>query len=425
MKVRIPGRQTLKGKIAAPGSKPYTHRALLASLLSKGETTILVPSKCDDTQRTLKGIQALGADVVVEYDRILSQGIGEISPRLNTNIHCGDSGTTLRLLTAVAATSSTWIRLNASPSLARRPMAPLLESLSELGASTSIGEDSQGSEIRVKGPLKGGETWIKGNVSSQFISGLLFAAPLAKSDVTIHVIDRLQSRPYVELSLEILRRHGIRTERSNDGYFVPSLQEYRPASHRVPGDFSSASFLLAGAGIAGDEVTITGVNGYDYEPDKAIVKLLCEIGAEPKSNGDALTVKRTELRPFKFDASDNPDLVPPLQVIASFANGESEITGVDRLRFKETNRVETVPAELQKMGANIMIDNDRIRIQGASELRGSVLDSRGDHRVAMACSIAALAAEGESDLYHAEAVSKSYPEFFRDLTTLGVQLYVE
>ena len=423
MKVRIPGRQTLNGTIDAPGSKAYTHRALLASLMTKGRTSILGPSWCDDTRRTLGAIQALGAETSIENRNVVSEGVGEVSPEFSVSIDCGDSGTTLRLLAAVAATSPRWIGLNISSGLAQRPIAPLLKSIVDLGGSV---DDSHGeSQIRVKGPLQGGETWIQGNVSSQFISGLLFAAPLAQRDVTVHVTEQLQSRPYVEMTIDVLDKHGIKIFKSEDNFHVPAPQEYQPAFHKVPGDFSSASFLIAGAVIAGDEVTINGLNSHSFEPDGVILKLLDDIGVETRSNGDSLTVGKSHMRAFKFDASDNPDLVPPLQLLASFADGESEITGVSRLRFKESNRLESLPAELVKLGAKIAVDNDRIKVHGTEELRGSILNSRGDHRVAMTCSVAAIAAQGESDIYNAEVVSKSYPEFFKDLTALGVELDVE
>ncbi len=370
-------------------------------------------------------IQTLGAYVRVENDTTIVRGTGNVSPGSDGIIDCGESGASLRFLTALAATSQRGIRLNASRGLSQRPHDPLLRSINELGASVAVRKTDQGSEFLVKGPLKGGETWIEGTVSSQFVSGLLFAAPLAKTDVTIHIIDRLESQPYVEMSVDLLRRHDIEIEQYEDGYFVKAPQEYKPASHNVPGDFSSAAVLASGAVIAGDKITITGLQCYRYEPDTTIVHLLDEIGTDVRWNEDAVTVEKDRLRAFKFDATNNPDLVPTLEVLGAFAEGDSEITGVSRLRYKETNRLDTIATELAKMGARIKVHSDRIEIRGASTLHGTTLDSQGDHRVAMACSTAAVASEGPSDLYRAESVSKSYPEFFNDLSNLGVQLDVE
>lgn len=425
MKAQIQGPQSLNGRIAAPGSKAYTHRALVASLLSEGETTTRGPSWCDDAIATLRAIHALGVDVLVEDDTIVSQGLGRVQQRSDTAIDCGESGTTLRLLTAVAATSTKPIKLRASASLGQRPQTPLLNSLRELGASVSTRTTSEGFDVEVTGPLKGGETWIEGNVSSQFVSGLLFATPLAQDDVTIHIAQRLESRPYAELSIDVLQKHGITIEDHGDTFHIPAPQKYLSAHHKVPGDFSSVAFLVSGVGIAGDEITVTGISDYPYEPDVAIVKILDKAGADTQWDETGVTVKRKRLTGFEFDARDNPDLVPSLTVLGAFAEGESEITGVRRLRYKETNRLVSVPSELAKMGAKIAVGDDKIKIHGTDNLRGSTFDSWGDHRVAMACSIAALSAKGRSSLHQAEAISKSYPGFFRDLAKLGVQLDVE
>jgi 3-phosphoshikimate 1-carboxyvinyltransferase len=192
------------GTIRAPGSKAYTHRALLASLLSQGETIIEGASECDDAHRTLEAIRFLGAKVQIQNGRIVSSGTEKLGLCIDP-IDCGESGASLRFLTAIAGTSPTRTTLRASERLAKRPLEPLLKAMETLGASTTISENKDGSEISVQGPLKGGEAWIRGDISSQFISGLLFAAPLATTDVTIHVNGRLESRPYVEMSLDVLR----------------------------------------------------------------------------------------------------------------------------------------------------------------------------------------------------------------------------
>ena len=425
MRVKINGPQSINGNIRAPSSKAYTHRALLASLLSEDETVIEGPLVCEDTQKTLSAIHTLGAHVRTEKGTLVIRGVEKISAQSEASIDCGDSGTTFRLLAALGATSSSGIRLRASQSLAGRPQTPLLRSLEELGASTVSNPILQESELYVRGPLKGGETWIDGNVSSQFISGLLFASPCAENDVTIHVTHELESKPYVKMSLRILERHGIKIEENDSTYHIPAPQVYRPTRHQVPGDYSSAAFLIAGAATAGDSIMIEGLNRDPNEPDAVITKLVGEMGVDLHWNGNLLTVQKKKLQGFKFDARDNPDLVPPLQVLGSFAEGDSEIQGVGRLRYKETDRLVTLPSELGKMGAKIMVRDDMIRIEGGQKSVGANLTSHGDHRVAMACSIASLAAKGDSVLDRAETVSKSYPEFYTDLSRLGAQLDAE
>jgi 3-phosphoshikimate 1-carboxyvinyltransferase len=314
--------------------------------------------------------------------------------------------------------------MRANARLANRPLKPLLEAMEILGASATISEYKEGFEIMIQGPLKGGETWIPGDISSQFISGLLFAAPLAATDVTIHVKGRLESRPYVELSLDVLKKHGISIDLNDNDFHIPAPQKYAGASHEVPGDFSSAAFVIAGAGIAGKEITVSGLNPGSLEPDVVFLKVIDQIGLEVRNEGQSLEFKEGKLEPFEFDATNNPDLVPPLEVLGCFAKGTSEIRGVKRLRYKETNRLQTIPTELGKMGAKIRVDGDVVTIRGGG-LVGCELNSKHDHRVAMSCAIASIGATGGSSIHNAEAVSKSYPGFFQDLTRLGVELNVE
>jgi len=421
--VRIKGPQSLRGTVTAPGSKAYTHRALLASLLSRGETIIEGASECDDVHWTLEGIRSLGAKVRIQNSRIVSVG-RERSALCANPIECGESGATLRFLTAIAGTSPTRTALRASKRLAERPLEPLLKAMETLGASTMISENTEGSEVSVQGPLKGGETWIQGDISSQFVSGLLFAAPLALTDVIVHVKGRLESRPYVEMTLDVLKRHGISISVEDSDFRIPAPQKYTGAFHDVPGDFSSAAFLIAGAGIAGEEITVSGLNPGSAEPDAVFLKVIDQMGLKVRNVGQTLEVSGSKLEPFDFDAINNPDLVPPLEVLGCFAKGTSEIRGVKRLRYKETNRLQTIPAELGKMGAKISVNDDVVRIKGGG-LAGGELDSKHDHRVAMSCAIASIGATGDSSIRKAEVVSKSYPEFFQDLTRLGVDLNVE
>jgi 3-phosphoshikimate 1-carboxyvinyltransferase len=424
LKVRLKGPQVLRGKVKAPGSKAYTHRALFASLLSDGESVIEGALHCDDTKRTLDAIQRLGAKVIVKKTRIISHGIRR--PITSTRpIDCGDSGATLRFLTAIGSASMKTVRLTCSPKLAKRPIDPLVKAINALGSSARTFSDTRGFEILVRGPLRGGEVTIRGDISSQFISGLLFAAPLATRDVTINVEGPLESRPYVNMSIDVLRKHGISIDETDHKFKVQAPQHFAPTSLQVPGDFSSAAFLIAATGTAGEKITISGLESNSLDPDSEILRIAPEIGLEVQQNGDSLTIGKSELEGFDFDASDNPDLVPALETLGCFTHGSSEIRGVKRLAYKESNRLQTLPSELAKMGAKIHVGDDLIKIDGDKELVGSELDSHYDHRVAMACATAALGAAGESVIQNSEAVSKSYPDFFRDLAKLGVQLSVE
>lgn len=423
MIVKITGPQSIRGSVSAPGSKAYTHRALLASLLSQGETVIQGASECEDAHKTLDAIHSLGARVQAQSGRIISHGTEKLASHTQP-IDCGESGATLRFLTAIAGTSPATTTLMASERLARRPLKPLLAAMESLGARTALRENGEGSVIEIRGPLKGGEASIPGDISSQFISGLLFASPLAESDVMVRVSGRLESRPYVEMSLEVLKKHGISIDVNGNEFHIAAPQKYTGALHNVPGDFSSAAFLIAGVGIAGGDVKFSGLNAGSLEPDAIFLKVIDQIGLDVRNTGESLEVREGKLEPFQFDAMNNPDLVPPLEVLGCFTNGTSEIRGVKRLRYKETNRLETVPAELAKMGAKITAEGDVVKVRGGA-LVGGKLDSRRDHRVAMSCAIASIGATGNSSIDNAEAVAKSYPEFFQDLVSLGVVLNVE
>jgi 3-phosphoshikimate 1-carboxyvinyltransferase len=423
VRIRIKGPQPLNGRVNAPGSKAYTHRALLAALLSPGESHLNNVSLCDDVKRTLQAMQALGARVRIDKNRITTRGVRRPTAS-NRPIDCGDSGTALRFLIPISSSSPTTVRLAGSPQLGSRPLDPLVKAVKELGASVRIFRNERGLEVIARGPLLGGETSIQGNISSQFFSGLLFASPLARRDVTINIDGPLESRPYVSMTIDVLRKHGIKIEESENQLRIKAPQSFTSTNHTVPGDFSSAAFLIVSVGTAGGEITITGLDPGSLEPDAAILNVIPQTGLEIERNGDRLTIKKRELEGFVYDAHDNPDLVPPLEALGSLADGWSEIRSVKRLVYKESDRLHSVPMELAKMGARIQVEEDRVKIEGG-DLTGSTLDSHHDHRVVMACAAASLGAEGESTINGAEAVAKSYPGFFEDLARLGARINVE
>lgn len=425
MRVRITGPQQLQGRVRAPGSKAYTHRAFIASLLTRGETNIHGALVCDDTCNTLDAIEELGAKAREARSEIIIRGAG--SPMSPGNpIDCGESGATLRFLTAVSCASSDRITLTARSGLADRPIKPLLDALEKLGASIQTQQSSNHLRLSLQGPLKGGRTSINGDISSQFITGLLMAAPLARRDVELMIGGRLESRPYIDLTLAMLKQHGIRVQEENGTFYIPAPQTYQPTVHPVPSDFSSTAFLIAAGGTAGGTISLTGFEGdCRLEPDSAILALLPKMGVKIEKTRDELTVSKSQIQGFEFDASNHPDLVPVLEVLAAQAQGQTKITGVRRLRYKESDRLTTMPEELTKMGAKIRVGDDLVVIDGVEKLAGGQLSSHRDHRVAMACATAAIAAKGESVIDDAGVVSKSYPAFFTDIEKLGARFDVE
>src|SRR5437867_1543437 len=424
MRVKIQGPQQVRGSIEPPSSKAYTHRALVASLLANGTSSIEKPSSCDDIERTIEGIKSLGAQVArgKETIRIVSSGLADID---EAQIQCGESGATLRFLTAVCAAFPTDTTLTATGSLSTRPLILLLQALKTLGARAELQQDNQSLCVKVGGTLKGGSVSIPGNISSQFISGLLLAAPSASKNVEIRIPTRLESRPYVELTLEIMRKHEVNVEILEDGFRVPAPHTYSHADHVVPTDFSSAAFALVAGITMGEGLELQGVRDSPVEPDFAILSILEEMGVKLGRSGPRIDVPKTELDGFSLDAHDHPDLVPALEVLACHAKGRSEIRGVERLVHKESNRLMSLPEELKKMRARIDLVDDRIVVEGGMGLRGGDLRSHQDHRVAMACATASLAATGATTIDQAEVVSKSYPGFYEDLERMGVALHVE
>ncbi len=426
MKLRITGPQRVNGTVSAPPSKAYTHRALIGALLTRGETTVDRVLDCDDTRLTLRGIQQLGAKVSVDQGRGSARIEGPVSlAQASDPIVCGESGASLRFLMAVVATQPHSAVLLAGRRLSERPIWPMVDALEQLGASLQIQHAAEGIRAVVRGPLKGGLARLPGTISSQFISGLLLASPCAEETVEIEIEGKLESRPYVNMTLSVMRKHGIRIEERKDGFRVERAQDYRPTNHWTPGDFSSATFILTAAETAGDQVTIEGLDGSSLEPDSAILGILAQAGGKIERRGGRVSLTRSGIRAFDFDASDNPDLVPALEVLASAADGKSVIRGVKRLKYKESNRLHTVRDELGKMGGRISLDDDMITVEGPRRLVGAELSSHNDHRVAMACTVASLMAEGHSSVDGVESVSKSYPGFFDDLRKLGVGFDVE
>jgi 3-phosphoshikimate 1-carboxyvinyltransferase len=324
-------------------------------------------------------------------------------------------------IAALAAESSVFLLRS---SLAQRPIEPLLESLKQLGVSTSSGETQGKSSITVGGGgIAGGKTSIRGDVSSQFISGMMFACPLAQEDTEIALTTPLESKGYIRMTYEVLTKHDIKI--SHSGTFrkilIPSNQKYNKVDHAVPGDFSSAAFLLSAAAITNSNVTIDNLDNSLAQGDKAIIGILKKMGARGEVCKNKIEINGTGdlLEATELNAKDTPDLVPVCTVLACFAKGTTKISGAKRLRLKESNRLDSLNLELKKMGANIIVNEDSLTVKGPCKLRGSDINPHNDHRIAMACAVAALGADGETTIHDAECVKKSYPRFFNDLHSLG------
>ncbi|MEM2517446.1 MAG: 3-phosphoshikimate 1-carboxyvinyltransferase [Candidatus Bathyarchaeia archaeon] len=412
--------EALKGEVEAPPSKSYTHRMLVAALLSNGKTVIEKPLVSDDTLATLEAIKAFGAYVEQK------DGFWEVNgqPKLKTPekpINCRESGTTLRFMIPVAALAQGKTTFIMGPSLSNRPLKPLLQSLDTIGVKTLRKPPMV---VVYGGGINGGETTLRGDVSSQFVSGLLFACPHAKRDTEIFLTKPVESKGYIDMTVEVLQKHSVNVEISNDYSHIkiPSGQDYKPFKHKVPGDFSSAAYLLAAAAITSSKIRVYNLNYTSKQGDKAILEILRHAGVDVHVEENFVEVSGAVSNAVRVDAGDIPDLVPVCTAIACYARGMSEIRNAKRLRYKESDRLAALHTEFRKMGADINVEGDNLIIRGPCKLRGAVLDPHNDHRIAMACAVAALGAKGDSTIMNAECVSKSYPKFFRDLSLLGAKI---
>jgi len=412
----------LAGEVKAPPSKSYTHRAFMIALLARGESKIINPLLSFDTEATIEAARTLGAEVSQEGDfwRVLGTA-GELKPRTDT-IDARNSGTTIRLMSAIAALSPKLVRLTGDKSVRARPIGPLIEALTKLGAKARC-EGPQGRPpVVVGGGLRGGEVEITGAISSQFISALLLASPYAKENVEMTVTEEFRSKPYVEITLELLDEAGARIKRDRNlmEFKIPGGQVFRAIDFDVPGDFSSAAFVLAAAALAGGTVRVSNLDVQGAQGDKRIIELLREFGVDTRVKGKTVEVSGgEELSGIEADCGDNPDLVPALAVLGSIAEGRTRLLNIPHLRLKETDRISALASELRKLGAEVEERPDELRIRGVKRLKGSNLTSYGDHRMAMAFAVAGLVAQGETIIDGAESISVSYPSFAEDIRKLG------
>lgn len=413
----------LTGEVSAPSSKAYTHRMLIAALLSHGESEILNPLICEDTMATLQAIKAFGAEVKIEENHWIVKGVTQ--PRAPSNlINCEESGATLRFMIPVAALANGPSTFVLGQSLRKRPVAPLLSSLRQLGVK--LQQKRKEPIIKVYGGgLRGGRTEIRGDISSQFISGLLFACPMAKHETEIKIVTPLESKSYVQMTLHTISKHGIKIYVSDDFTLIkiPSNQIYSPHRSEVPGDFSSAAFLMAAAAITSSKVKLKNLDIHSIQGDRAIVDLLKQTGAKVRFSEEfTVEVEGNKLEGINVYAKDIPDLVPVCAAFACYANGTTRIYNVRRLRYKESDRLNSLREELKKMGAEIRVDKDCLIVKGPCNMHGSTINPHNDHRIAMACAIAALGATGETIIKNSECINKSYPRFFDDLRLLGANV---
>ncbi len=406
-----------KGKLKIIPSKSAAHRLLICAALSGESTEIVCPADSADIAATVRCLNSLGAKIS-EKDGVYT--VNPISFDGSAELFCGESGSTLRFLIPLAATLPGEVTFTGEGRLPTRPVAALVESLSKNGADIVCDGTLP---LKTRGGLKNGVFEIPGDVSSQFISGLIFALPCLSGDSTIDILGKCESRAYIDMTLSAVEKFGIKTEVSENKIYIKGNQKYvSPKKLTVEGDWSNAAFFLCLGAFSDEGITVNGVKKDSIQGDRAIVELLSQFGASVLQTEDGVTVKRGKLRGISVDAAEIPDLVPILSVVASVSEGETVIYNAERLRLKESDRISTTAEMINAIGGDAKITADGLRITGARKLSGGRVNSCNDHRIAMASSIAATFCENGVIIDGADAVKKSYGDFFERYKELGAEV---
>lgn len=389
------------GTVRAITSKSMAHRMMIAQALSEGRSTVVCTDTSEDIEATRRCLEALRSD-------------GEVK-----QLYCGESGSTLRFLLPIAAALGLECEFHMEGRLPKRPLSPLYEEMLSKGCSLS----PQGQNpLHLSGRLTGGRYTIPGDISSQYITGLLFALPLAEKDSRIDIAGRLESSPYIDLTLQALADSEIKVVSDDKGFDIPGGQRYRlTGEHHIEGDWSNAAFWLCMSMMTGGSISCSGLDMNSRQGDRRILDVLESMGASIICEDGAVSVsaEHGRLRGAVIDASEIPDLVPVIAVAAVSAEGQTIITNAGRLRLKESDRLSSVSRALADLGADISELSEGLVINGSGSIRGGSADSFGDHRIAMMAATAACISRGEITISGAEAVNKSYPEFYRDYCALG------
>lgn len=403
-------------EVAAPTSKSVAHRALIAAAFAERETVIPMRVSCEDIDATARCLLALGVGITKTARGLTVTPISRDSIRKNAVLDCGESGSTLRFLLPVCAAlgaNATFLRRGRLP---KRPLYPLDEELRRHGLVLH----EQDEKLIIRGKISAGDYSIAANVSSQYITGLLFALSLLDTPSTLTLTGKVESAPYIDMTTDMLSRFGAPPTVCGS-YAAFSIAGYQAKPLRSPreivpeGDFSGAAFPLALGAIGTHAVTVTGLSLPSLQGDSSILELLTRFGAEVKKERDTVTVSPAPLFGIEIDAAQIPDLVPILAVVAAAASGTTHITGAKRLRLKESDRLAAITAFLRTLGGDITENDDGLTILGGKPLHGATVDTCGDHRIAMSAAAAALLTEEAVTIPHAECVQKSYPTFFDEV----------
>ncbi len=408
----------LSGKIDAIPSKSHAHRLFIAAAFADKPTVIRCRAVNKDICATIDCLNALGADI-----RETETGVYEVKPIADditgkpVTLDVGESGSTLRFMIPVALAAGADSAFVCHGRLPERPLSPLYEQLAEHGANLS---EKGTNPFLASGKISGGAYALDGGVSSQFVTGLLLALPLTGADASITLTGKIESRPYIDITLKTLRDFGVQVSEKDSTFTLPAQKYTSPGEAEVEGDWSNAAFFLVAGAFSEDGITVGRVNMDSPQGDRAIVKILSDFGAGVTVDGHEVAVKRAKLTAPEtpVDASDIPDLIPIVSVLAAVSEGTTVIENCGRLRLKESDRLVTIRDTLNALGGDVKIAGDSLVINGVEKLTGGTVSSCNDHRIAMAAAIAATVSDGDVTIVQSEAVAKSYPMFFEDMNSL-------
>lgn len=409
----------LRGSVTPPPSKSLAHRAILCAALAGGLSEIGPVQPSDDIRATLGCACALGAEVKWRGNCVQVRGTGGKSAVQSARMDCGESGSTLRFLVPLALAMGVNAGFTGRGNLGKRPLSPYETICRAQGLGFEHPEDAT-LPLQVSGRLKSGKFTLPGDVSSQFVTGLLLALPLLEGDSEIEIQGALQSRGYIDLTLSAMKAFGVEVECPSEGrYRVPGGQSYRARDYQVEADFSQAAFFLC-AGALGAQVDVLGLRRDSLQGDRAVIPMLRELGALVEWKGEALSARPGNMRGAVLDAAQCPDIMPELALVAALCPGHSRIVNAARLRIKECDRLHAIAQELNRLGGKVVEFQDSLEIDGVEMLEGGVqADSFSDHRMAMMLAIASQKCRLSISIRNPGCVSKSYPGFFDDFRSLG------
>lgn len=413
----------LSGQICVPPSKSMAHRAIICALLSEGESVIDNIELSDDIIATCRAAECLGGDIdILESGlpgrkKLVIRGYGSIKIK-NERINCGESGTTARFIIPVSRLSGDRVMIEGEGRLVERPFSVFFPVFDSHGIEYKASGGNL--PMTLRGNLRPGNYQIQGNVSSQFISGLLLALPLLPGDSVISVTTSVESAGYIDMTIAMQKLFGVKIDyrKEENRFIIPGWQKYLPRNYEVEGDWSQAAFWLAAGALSGP-VKVEGLNPDSHQGDKIIEELLKNMGAELTWQGTALISEKSRMSGIGIDASNCPDLVPVLAVLGAASEGTTEIKNAGRLRLKECDRLKAITTELRSLGGSITENEDSLYIKGREKLLGGRVYGWNDHRIVMAAAVAAVACEKNVVIEGCDAVSKSYPSFWEHYTALG------